>query len=49
LHIELRLLDMKEGGTVGPVVSVTANGSATLTNLTVLVLDFAGLADVQVS
>lgn len=51
-HIELRLLDMKEGGKTGAPVRVTANGAFTLnswegasvTNLKVAVENFAGLA-----
>jgi len=52
-HIELRLLDMKEGGKAGAPVRVTANDTftlngwdgAVLSSLTVAVEDFAGLAE----
>uniref|UniRef100_UPI0040568AA9 hypothetical protein n=1 Tax=Candidatus Electronema sp. TaxID=2698783 RepID=UPI0040568AA9 len=52
-HIELTLLDMKEGGKAGQPVRVTENGSyalsswdgAAVTNLAVTVEDFVGLAD----
>jgi hypothetical protein len=51
-HIELMLLDMKEGGKAGAPVRVTANGTFTLngwegasvTSLSVAVEDFTGLA-----
>ncbi|CAK8724026.1 MAG: hypothetical protein CDV28_1432 [Candidatus Electronema aureum] len=51
-HIELMLLDMKEGGKTGAPVRVTANGtftlngweSAAVTSLSVAVEDFTGLA-----
>ncbi|WP_417912497.1 hypothetical protein [Candidatus Electronema sp. TJ] len=51
-HIELSLLDMKEGGKAGEPVRVTANGTfavsgwdgAAVSSLTVVVEDFAGLA-----
>jgi hypothetical protein len=52
-HIELTLLDMKEGGKAGLAVSVTANGTFTLngwegaavSSLKVAVENFAGLKD----
>ncbi len=54
-HIELNLLDLKEGGggKAGPAVRITANGSfplsswdgAAVSSLTVLVEDFTGLAE----
>jgi hypothetical protein len=52
-HIELTLLDMKEGGKSGLAVSVTANGtftlngweSAAVSSLKVVVENFAGLKD----
>jgi len=52
-HIELRLLDMKEGGKAGPAVRITDNAvytltsweGAVLTSLNVIPLDVAGLAD----
>uniref|UniRef100_UPI004057510C hypothetical protein n=1 Tax=Candidatus Electronema sp. TaxID=2698783 RepID=UPI004057510C len=52
-HIEMTLLDMKEGGKAGQPVRVTENGSSALsswdgaavTSLTVSVEDFVGLAD----
>jgi hypothetical protein len=52
-HIELTLLDMKEGGKSGPAVRVTANGAFTLnswegaavSSLAVAVENFAGLKD----
>ncbi|WP_417914378.1 hypothetical protein [Candidatus Electronema sp. JM] len=52
-HLELSLLDMKEGGKSGAPVRVTANGTftlngydgASLTSLSVAVENFTGLAD----